>query len=63
MVGTEEVKEMKSVDEETNKEDDDDSDNGRNNGGVKGFNELQDTNDIATPQKDHEQNEQSFRGQ
>jgi len=40
MVGTEEVKEMKSVDEETNKEDDDDSDNGRNNGGVKGFNEL-----------------------
>ena len=48
----EEVKEMKSVDEETNK-DDEDSDDG------KGFGDLHDINDIATPPKQGE--EISFR--
>lgn len=54
----EEVKEMKSVDEETNKDDADDDeeysdDNENDTMGV----ELQDINDIKTPPKDHEQNE------
>ena len=54
----EEVKEMKSVDEETNKDiDDDDYSDDNDAMGI----ELQDINDIKTP-KDHEQNEQSFRG-
>ena len=54
---------MKSVDEETNKDDADDDeeysdDNENDTMGI----ELQDINDIKTPPKDHEQNEQSFRG-
>ena len=54
----EEVKEMKSVDEETNKDDADDDeeysdDNENDTMGI----ELQDINDIKTPPKDHEQNE------
>ena len=50
----EEVKEMKSVDEETNNDSD--------ASGAK-LNQLRDINEITTPVEDdsHEQNEQSFR--
>ena len=49
---------MKSVDEETNKNEDGD-DYSDDNDAMEI--DLQDINDITTP-KDHEQNEQSFRG-